>query len=549
MVDKFKAEADENKLSVNEDMAENKFLDADTKGKLAAVLNYAGFGFGDRITTMQLFIKESYEYDKNGNRIKTVTKNGAIDYNYDEENRLVSSGSNGRVCVKYTYDRNGNMLMQKSELKTTKYAYNLQNRLCYSQAIDRENKTQSESRYAYDAFGRRILVQGRHETCMKSIYDGFTFDIIKQSPTFANGMFTDSNETGLRISRTGRPTGARYRYLEDDKNDGNRYYNIDEGNYKPVSSRYVGERTLINVNGVAAAQNADGNISYFTTDLLGSVRATTDNSAFETDTYTYDAFGSLVQGDLSGAKDLGYLGKQFDKATGLYNYGYRDYKPDVARFTTVDPIRDGTNWFVYCDGDSVNFVDLRGLSVSDLKVVYTTGERKESYTIAAEYSNGNTTVLIGQDGTVNVWSTEPTTIVIVTYDGNINAAGAHTGTMDIYSANKNNRHNTTVNENPNVSVPVVSGGADKASRTKSGTYLDVKQGKTQSKIINDKNHNPIVYRLYDDVLIHQGNNDFDINTGNTASCTGVTGDKNKNASEYYKEVINGMRGNNVVIVR
>ena len=198
---------------------------------------------------------------------------------------------------------------------------------------------------------------------MKSIYDGFTFDIIKQSPTFANGMFTDSNETGLRISRTGRPTGDRYRYLEDDKNDGNRYYNIDEGNYKTVSSRYVGERTLINVNGVAAAQNTDGNISYFTTDLLGSVRATTDNSAFETDTYTYDAFGSLVQGDLRGAKDLGYLGKQFDKATGLYNYGYRDYKPDVARFTTVDPIRDGANWFVYCDGDSVNFVDLWGLEL------------------------------------------------------------------------------------------------------------------------------------------------------------------------------------------
>ena len=91
MVDKFKAEADENKLSVNEDMAENKFLDADTKGKLAAVLNYAGFGFGDRITTMQLFIKESYEYDKNGNRIKTVTKNGTINYNYDEDKSLIEN--------------------------------------------------------------------------------------------------------------------------------------------------------------------------------------------------------------------------------------------------------------------------------------------------------------------------------------------------------------------------------------------------------------------------------------------------------------------------
>ena len=85
-----------------------------------------------------------------------------------------------------------------------------------------------------------------------------------------------------------------------------------------------------------------------------------ENKAQSAGHYSYDAFGSLVQGDLSGAKDLGYLGKQFDKATGLYNYGYRDYSPSVARFTTVDPIRDGTNWFVYCDGDSVNFVDLDG---------------------------------------------------------------------------------------------------------------------------------------------------------------------------------------------
>ena len=33
-------------------------------------------------------------------------------------------------------------------------------------------------------------------------------------------------------------------------------------------------------------------------------------------------------------------------------------KTQLARFTTVDPIRDGTNWLVYCNGDAVNFVDL-----------------------------------------------------------------------------------------------------------------------------------------------------------------------------------------------
>ncbi|MDR1443264.1 MAG: hypothetical protein LBI94_00110, partial [Treponema sp.] len=41
--------------------------------------------------------------------------------------------------------------------------------------------------------------------------------------------------------------------------------------------------------------------------------------------------------------NLGYTGKPYDTVTGLYNYGYRDYKPETARFTTIDPIRDGSN--------------------------------------------------------------------------------------------------------------------------------------------------------------------------------------------------------------
>ena len=59
--------------------------------------------------------------------------------------------------------------------------------------------------------------------------------------------------------------------------------------------------------------------------------------------------------------NLGYTGKPYDTATGLYNYGFRDYKPQVARFTTVDPIRDGNNWFAYVNNDPVNWVDLWGL--------------------------------------------------------------------------------------------------------------------------------------------------------------------------------------------
>ncbi|WP_052078878.1 peptidoglycan DD-metalloendopeptidase family protein [Spirochaeta lutea] len=61
------------------------------------------------------------------------------------------------------------------------------------------------------------------------------------------------------------------------------------------------------------------------------------------------------------AERFGYNGKLLVEATGLYDYGYRHYAPTTARFTTVDPIKDGPNWYVYVGNDPVNFVDPLGL--------------------------------------------------------------------------------------------------------------------------------------------------------------------------------------------
>jgi RHS repeat-associated protein len=101
--------------------------------------------------------------------------------------------------------------------------------------------------------------------------------------------------------------------------------------------------------------------------LLGSVRSATGETGQLEERYEYDAFGQPYAGDLTAGMNLGYTGKPYDTATGLYDYGYRDYKPELARFTTVDPIRDGSNWFVYVNNDPVNWVDLWGLSANDKK--------------------------------------------------------------------------------------------------------------------------------------------------------------------------------------
>ena len=89
----------------------------------------------------------------------------------------------------------------------------------------------------------------------------------------------------------------------------------------------------------------------------------------------YDIFGSPYQKSGSFLADdslnFGYLGKPYNADTELYDYGFRDYSPTIARFTSVDPIRDGRNWFSYVVNDPVNYVDLWGLqcqSESDEKV-------------------------------------------------------------------------------------------------------------------------------------------------------------------------------------
>ena len=82
----------------------------------------------------------------------------------------------------------------------------------------------------------------------------------------------------------------------------------------------------------------------------------------------YDVFGEPVTetGVFAGyggisALVFAYAGKPYDSVTGLSDYGFRDYAPAQARFTTVDPIRDGSNWYAYCNADPVNFVDMWGL--------------------------------------------------------------------------------------------------------------------------------------------------------------------------------------------
>jgi RHS repeat-associated protein len=125
-------------------------------------------------------------------------------------------------------------------------------------------------------------------------------------------------------------------------------------------------------------------------DILGSVRSTSNDYGALEERYEYDAFGKPYKGDLSTGMNLGYTSKPYDTTTGMYNYGYRDYKPEVARFTTVDPVRDGSNWFAYVNNDPVNYLDPWGLSASDVSSgpVWPTTSTKITSTFGTDHPFG-----------------------------------------------------------------------------------------------------------------------------------------------------------------
>ena len=325
-----------------------------------------GSGF---LPTTQVFRTEMYTYDANGNRATKTTAYGTITYSYDAENRLVSSGANGRAAVTYRYDSNGNLLEEAGAVKTASYEYNPQNRIVRSRVVDDEARTIASTRYGYDVLGRRTLVQDNNATTLRTLYDGLGFDVVKESPVYASGGFVDTYNTGIQYTSSGRATGERYRYLDDGVSaTSEKYQYIEDNEYQTVSSRYAGERSMLYAHGAPVAVNrAGGSRGYLGTDIMGSTRSVTDSHGVQESYYDYDVFGSPVTGDFTTGVDYGYLGKSYDSRTGLYNYGYRDYSPQAVRFTTVDPIRDGTNWFAYVNNDPVNYVDLWGLCASEPK--------------------------------------------------------------------------------------------------------------------------------------------------------------------------------------
>ena len=117
----------------------------------------------------------------------------------------------------------------------------------------------------------------------------------------------------------------------------------------------------------------DWHLSYYGYDGHGSVRFLTNELGLATDTYDYDAFGTLLAiGGTSPNRYL-YTGEQYDNALGLYYLRARYMSAASGRFWNADSY-EGSNGdpanlhrYLYCANDPVNWIDPSGYwSLSDL---------------------------------------------------------------------------------------------------------------------------------------------------------------------------------------
>jgi len=113
------------------------------------------------------------------------------------------------------------------------------------------------------------------------------------------------------------------------------------------------------------AMVSGGSTYYLAYDQVGSLRLITDTSGHTVKQIDYDSFGNiLVDSNSSFTIPFGFAGGLHDRDTNLVRFGYRDYSPELGRWTAKDPILfagGDTNLYGYVSNDPVNWVDPEGL--------------------------------------------------------------------------------------------------------------------------------------------------------------------------------------------
>ena len=249
-----------------------------------------------------------YQYDLVGNRTYETVDGVQTAYSYNDNDWLLQTGGS-----LFGYDDNGNTISETLNGLRTVYRYNAQNQLV-------ETDSQGDiTQYRYNPNGIRI---GKTE-------------------------------------RVGQLDEVDTHYLIDE----NREYAqvLQEAENGNVTVTYQYGYDLLSQTRTDANETR-----FFQVDGLGSTRQLTDETGQITDTYNYEAFGSVLNQTGTTENSYLYTGEQYDAGLDQYYLRARYYDQNIGRFTQMDtwlgnnhaPIT--LHKYVYANADPTYWTDPSG---------------------------------------------------------------------------------------------------------------------------------------------------------------------------------------------
>ena len=325
-------------------------------------------------------IKEHFEYDSLSRLNKVMVKNNAgtvthrsqnwvyngvgsmtsrtIDsvtttYSYDNIHQLISESKSGSL-LEYTYDANGNRLMKKLN-GVNQYPHTLE----YHD--DDRIKKNAHGTVTYDDAGRPTVYPTSATTNHYFTWD-YDDQMTKYSATSGGTAVEEYKYNGFG-ARVQAVAGSATR---NDLRDG---VSVTS---PVVRSSGSGSTTTDYLPGVGERRGST--VSYGHSGLKNN-DTQTNSSAAVSATREYDAWGNVLASTGSFAGPFGHAGDFGYQAdgSGLQLLGHRYYDPEVGRFITRDPAKDGRNWFVYCENNPLVRLDPNGLDWLDSTSNYFAG--------------------------------------------------------------------------------------------------------------------------------------------------------------------------------
>ena len=287
----------------------------DAQGNVQSRVETYGYDALSRLTGVNYGDGQSqtYAFDAMGNRTtKTDNVTGGETYGFNAANMLTNRSVAGTAST-YSNDANGNTLSGGGRVST----WDSQNRLV--KVV--KNGVTSEFTYGCDGLRRRSVVTQASGEQMRTDYVLDGQSVVQEVVTHrvnANASWGNTTTVGYLQG----PSGPLYRHV-----------------------------------------SGTTDVSWYVYDGLGSVVGEVDVTGNLTSTKSHDVYGltrSVTGNPTSRHGFVGGLGHTEDDETGFVYMRARHYDPETGRFASQDTAHDGINWFVYCDNDPVNKVDVDG---------------------------------------------------------------------------------------------------------------------------------------------------------------------------------------------